>query len=93
MNKEEQIMLMENIAGVLIRCFFLIFALNLLWFVFFLLGGDWAYYLHSHWFDLSSHDYDLVFYCIMALTKIFSFVFFLFPYIAIKLVIRKAKRV
>jgi TRAP-type C4-dicarboxylate transport system permease small subunit len=92
MKKEEQINLMNNLAGILIRCFFLTFALLLLWFVFFLAAGDWGYNLHSQWFDLSRADYDLMFYYGMAFIKTCSFVFFLFPYIAIKLVLRKNKK-
>jgi hypothetical protein len=89
MNKDEQIMLLESMAGIFIRCFFLTIALLFLWVVFFFLLGDWAYYLHSRWFELSSQAYDLLFYYGMALIKTCAFIFFLFPYIAIKLVLRK----
>ncbi len=93
MNRIEQINLMENLAAIFIRCFFLTFALLLVWFVFFLVAGEWGYYLHSQWFDLSPENYDLMFYYGMAFIKTCAFVFFLFPYIAIKLVLRKNKTV
>ena len=50
MNKEERINLMENLAGIFIRCFFLTFALLILWFVFFLAADDWGYCIQSYWF-------------------------------------------
>ena len=54
MNRDEQIMLLESMAGIFTRCFFLTIALLFLWVVFFFLLGDWAYYLQSRWFELSS---------------------------------------
>jgi heme/copper-type cytochrome/quinol oxidase subunit 2 len=89
MNREEQHILLDSLAGVLIRCFFLTIALLLVWFIFFLLAGDVGFYLHSRWFEIDGRDYDLLFYYGMAFLKICAFVFFLFPYIAIRLVIRK----
>jgi len=89
MNTEEERVLLNDLAGILIRCFFLTFALLLVWFAFFWLAGDIGFYLHSHWFEIDGRDYDLLFYYGMAFLKICAFVFFLFPYIAIRLVIRK----
>ncbi|OGP86988.1 MAG: hypothetical protein A2031_10265 [Deltaproteobacteria bacterium RBG_19FT_COMBO_43_11] len=85
---------MENMAGIFIRCFFLIFALLIVWFVFFLVGRGWGYCIQSNWFgfNLSEHEYDLLNYYGMAFVKMCSFIFFLFPYIAIKLVLRKIKK-
>lgn len=87
MNAQEQFILWDHLARILIRCFFLTLALLLVWFVFFLLAGDYGYYLHSGWFEIDGHDYDLLFYYGMAFLKICAFVFFLFPYIAIRWVI------
>jgi len=42
-----------------------------------------------YWFDMDWYDYNLVFYYGMAFVKLFAFMAFLFPYIAIRLVIRK----
>ena len=92
MNKDEQIYLLESMAGILIRCFFLAYALLLIWFVFYWVGGDWGYNLTSQWFKVSKHEYDLVCYYGIAFMKICVLTFFLFPYIAIKLVLRKNKK-
>ena len=91
MSKDEQIYLMESWAGILIRCFFLSFALLLLWFVVYLLGGDWGFRIHSKWFGLNRHDYDLLYYYGMAFVKTCAILFFLFPYLSIKLLLRKNK--
>jgi hypothetical protein len=89
MTKDEQNNLLEAAAGVCLRCFVLAFCLLLFSFVFYLLAADWAYSFHSKWFDISRHDFDLMFYCWMAFIKIVSFLFFLIPFIAIKLMLRK----
>ena len=91
MNTEERHVSLDDLAGILIRCFFLTMALLLVWFVFFLMAGDVGFYLHSRWFDINWYAYNLLFYYGMALLKIIAFVFFLFPYIAIRLVLRKKR--
>ncbi len=92
MHKDEQIFLLENLAGILIRCFFLTYSLLMIWFVFFLASGDWGYNLTSPWFKVNKHEYELVCYYGIAFMKICALIFFLFPYIAIKLVLRKNKK-
>jgi len=56
-----------------------------------LIGGSAGYSLHSQWFELSRHDYDVLNYFGIAFTKICAIIFFLFPYIAIRLVLRGMK--
>ena len=58
-------------------------------FVFFILAGDYGYYLGSLWFDIDEYDYTLLFCYSMVFLKICAFMFFFFPYIAIRLVLRK----
>ncbi len=89
MTKDEQNNLLEAVAGVCLRCFVLAFCLMLFWFVFLTLAADWVYSFHSRWFELSRHDFDLMYYYLMGFMKITSFLFFLFPYISIKLILRK----
>ena len=89
MNKEELNDLMDSLSAILIRCFFLTVALLLLSFIFYLLSGDIAYRLHSKWFELSKYDYDLLYYGGMAFIKICAVIFFLVPYFAIRMVVRK----
>jgi hypothetical protein len=90
-SNDEQIYLMENLAGIFIRCFLLIYALLLLWFISYLVGEDWGYNLTTQWFQVSKHEYDLLSYCGIAFVKICALIFFLCPYIAIKLVLRRQK--
>ena len=42
-------------------------------------------------FGLSKHELDMIHYSGMGLVKLFVFVFFLFPWLSIKLVLRKDK--
>ncbi len=80
---------LESWARVLIRCFALSIALLIIWFGFYLLLGDWAHSVHSRMFgELSKRDYELINYCGMGFVKVLAFVFFLIPYISIRLVLR-----
>jgi hypothetical protein len=90
-NNKEHAGLLEKLSAVLIRCFFLSLALLCIWLIFFLVGGSAGYSLHSQWFELSRHDYDVLNYFGIAFTKICAIIFFLFPYIAIRLVLRGMK--
>lgn len=87
--KEEQNNLLEAVAGVCLWCFVLSICLLLLWFVFYLVVGDWVYSIHSRWFELSKNEFERLSYYGMAFIKTVTFLFFLFPYVAIKLVLRK----
>jgi len=91
MTKDELNNLLDTAAGILLRCFVLAFCLLWLWFIFFLVGKDWAYSIHSRWFEISRLDFDLMFYQSMALFKMAILLFFLLPFISIKLILRKKK--
>jgi hypothetical protein len=80
----------DTLAKVLIRCWFLGTALLLFSFVVFMLTGEIIDYIHGRWFGLTPHELDLIIYCGLALHKLFLNLFFLFPWIAIRLVLRKA---
>jgi phosphatidylglycerophosphate synthase len=92
MNMDEQDNLLDRVADILLWCFLLSFALLLLWFVFYLLAGNWAYSIHAGWFELSRRDFALVNYWGMAFTKVFAIIIFLLPYLSIKLVLRKKRK-
>jgi hypothetical protein len=92
MNMDEQDSLLDRVAGIFLRCFLMCYALLLLWFVLFLLAGNWAYGIQAGWFELSRHDFALVNYIGIAFTKICAIIFFLFPYVSIKLVLRKQRK-
>ncbi len=93
MSRDDLHDVLDCVSGVLIRCFLFSFALLLLWFLFFLLGGEQGYLIHSQWFDLSRRDYDLLSYYGMAFMKMCAILFFLFPYIAVRLVRRKVEMI
>jgi hypothetical protein len=75
----------QYLARILLRCIFLGFALLLIWFILILVGGNVAFEIHSKLFDITRHDFDLMHYWGMGLTKIFIMVFFVIPFIAIRL--------
>lgn len=77
---------LEVTAKILIRCFVLNFALILLWFFFFLIKG--GYEFHSRIFDITRHEFVLISYCGIAFAKLCNLIFFLFPYVAIRLVLK-----
>ena len=72
------------VEGVLLRCFILGFALLMIWFVFYLIAGGFMYDVHSSMFEMTTQQFDIINYCGMGLLKIFVFVVFLFPYIALR---------
>jgi hypothetical protein len=93
MNTDEQDNFLDRIAGIFLRCFFMCYALLLLWFFLYLFAGNWAYGIQAGWFELSRQDFALVNYCTIAFTKICAIVFFLFPYVLIRLVLRKKREI
>ena len=48
-----------------------------------------AYEIHSKWFSLTRHEFDVIYYCGTGLLKLCVFLLFLFPCIAIRLVLGK----
>ena len=89
MNAEERKDCLEAAAGILLRCLVLAFCLLLTWFVFFLVGADWVYNIHSSWYNITRPQFDLMIYYGLALFKMTAILFFLIPYISIKLFLRK----
>jgi hypothetical protein len=80
---------LDMISKILLRCVVLGFLLLLLWFGACLLPGDLFYELQIRLFDLTRHELSLIQYCGIALVKTCVLLFFLFPYIAIRLVLRR----
>ncbi len=80
--------LLEAIAKILLRCFVLGYCFLILWFAAYLLAGDLIYRLNGSLFGVSQHEINLMHFFGIALVKVSLFVFFLFPYVAIRLVLR-----
>lgn len=79
---------LEIIARILIRCFWMGIAVVSLWFLFFLFDREWIFRFHSSMFAITKPQFDLMMYAGLMFTKVFVFVVFLFPYLAIRLVLR-----
>jgi hypothetical protein len=80
---------LEILSRILIRCFVIGVVFITFWFTFFLLGGNAGYLIHTTLFQISRHEYDLMNYYGMAFVKGCNFLFFLFPYMAIRMVLRR----
>ncbi len=76
----------ERITKVLGICFLLTIGLLLIWFVGYLVGDDLAFRIHATMFDIDKREFDLIMYCGMALLKFAAVVFFLIPYVALRIV-------
>ncbi|MHC4709798.1 MAG: DUF6868 family protein [Planctomycetota bacterium] len=79
---------LEILARALIRCFLLSVALLAFWGICYLVIDDWAYGFHSRFFEMTRQQFDLIMYCGMGFVKLSAFVFFLIPYVALRLVLR-----
>lgn len=79
---------LDSVAKVLLRSTGLGFLLLLLWFAaYMLLPGP--IHAQAGWFGLSPHETDLFFYGAMAFVKMCVLVFLFFPYVSIRLVLRR----
>jgi hypothetical protein len=83
---------LEMLARVLVRCWMFGMLLLLLWFGVYALGSDVLYRLHGDMYGLSKHEMDMIFYSGMVLLKLCVLMFFFFPWLAIRLVLRKRNR-
>lgn len=79
----------NTLASVLIRCWLFGFALLFVWFGAIISGA--VYKLHGPLMALSEHELEVIHYCGLASLKLVELVFFFFPWLAIKLVLRKRK--
>ena len=62
-------------------------AISLFWFAMFYFAHDWIYALHAKFFSLSKENFDAIHYAGMAYYKLTIFLFFLVPYLALRLVV------
>ena len=84
--------MLEVIGQVLIRCVVMGVLVLFFWWGALALVGDLAYSVHTKFAPLSRQQFDVIHYAGMLMTKAMISVLFLFPFIAIRLVIRKRKR-
>lgn len=83
--------MLEVTGQVLIRCFVMGLLVLLFWLGALMLAGDLAYSVHAKIAPISREQFYLINYAGGLMTKAAVFVLFLFPYIAIRLVIMKRK--
>jgi hypothetical protein len=81
---------LELVSRVLLRCTIFGFVLFLVWFAAFLLAGD-LIFRQAQIFGLTQHELNLLHYGGMGLMKLIVILFFLFPYVAIRLVLKKKR--
>ncbi len=84
--------MLEVIGQVLIKCFIMGVLVLLYWWGALALMGDFVYSVHTKIAPMTRQQFDVIHYAGMLMTKATIFVLFLFPYIAIRLVIRKRGR-
>jgi hypothetical protein len=73
------------VEGVLLRCFILGFVVLIIWFLFFLVADGLIYDVHGGLFkQITERQFQVIHYCGMGLLKLFIFVFFLVPYVAMR---------
>ncbi|MEW6234642.1 MAG: DUF6868 family protein [Candidatus Omnitrophota bacterium] len=80
---------LDAIAKILIRCFFLGILFLFLWFLLILCGGDFVYQWHSKFFEITREHFYWTMYAGITIAKLSIFGVFLFPYIAIRMILAK----
>lgn len=80
--------LLDVISKILLRCFVLGYLLLLIWISLVLLAPNLLYEI-GKLYDLTPHEVNVGNYCGMAFVKLCVLLFFLFPYVSIRLVMRK----
>jgi hypothetical protein len=83
---------LEDIARLLLTCFILTMGLLLAWFFFIVFAWDLTYRVHTSFLEMSRQQFDVVHYVGLTLTKAAAFIFFLCPYVAIRITLRRRPR-
>lgn len=83
--------MLEVMGQVLIRCFVMGLLVLFFWLGALTLAGDLAYSIHAKIVPISREQFYLINYAGGLMTKATVFVLFLFPYIAIRLVLKKRR--
>jgi hypothetical protein len=86
-NLEERNMTAEIVRNVLGWSALINYGVLVVWFLFFVLGHDWMYRVHTKFFALSVEKFDSAHYASMAFFKLLVLVFNLVPYLAMRIVV------
>jgi len=91
-NTERNDLFLQMLATILIRSFLFGLAFLLLWFFLYLIAPGWMFEINARWFNIGKRDFDLINYFGIGFVKISIVLFFLFPYLAIRSMLRKKER-
>ena len=75
----------------LLQSFFMwctIINFGMLMFIFFIAATakEWAYKIHSRWFNISKESFDTILYCFLGFYKLIVWVFCIIPWIALSII-------
>ena len=79
-------MTLEQVRSALAWCVVMNFGILILWFLLIALAHDWAYRIHSRWYNISVEKFDTIHYAGIAIFKILVITFNLVPYLALRIV-------
>ena len=91
-NVECKDLFLRTVAAIFLRSFLFGLAFLLLWVLLYLIAPGWMFEMNARWFDISRRDFDLINYYGIGFLKITILLFFLFPYLAIRSILRKKDR-
>lgn len=81
---------LETVGQVLLRCFIMGFVLLLFWWVALLVMGDMVFGIHAKLMPaISRYQFEAIHYAGMLGFKAAIFILFFFPYVSIRLVLKK----
>ncbi len=80
---------LEALATMLGGAFLINYAIMIIWFLIMLCAPEYFYDLNAKLFPLGRHEVALINYGGMAFMKVINLVFFLSPYLVLKLMLRK----
>ena len=67
-------------------CSIINFGLMMLTFVIIIFAKEWAYKMHSRWFNISKEYFDNILYAFLGLYKLLLIVFCIIPWIALSII-------
>ena len=79
----------QRVATILLRSFLFGLAFLLLWFLLYLIAPEWMFETNAKWFNIGKRDFDLINYFGMGFVKISIILFFFFPYLSIRSMLRR----
>ena len=91
-NTERTDIFLQTLATILIRSFLIGLAFLLLWFLLYLIAPGWMFETNAKWFNIGKRDFDLINYFGIGFVKITILLFFFFPYLAIRSMLRRKER-